>query len=95
MIALRMRTNGHSREAILRTVMVCPPTASKNTSTREREQRAESIAEYAFGLQGTHDMMKNKSYWPLWRKVEGIEEEQPQREEYRQREEERPMWRMR
>lgn len=67
MIALRMRSNGHSREVILRTVMVCSPTVSKSTSAREREQRAESIVEYAFGLQGTHDMMRNKSYWPMWR----------------------------
>jgi len=89
MIALRMRTNGHSREVILRTVMVCSPSASPNTSGSEWEQRAENIAEYAFGLQGTHDMMKNKSYWPLWRKVEGVEEDQ------RQGEEARPMWRMR
>ena len=94
MIALRMRTNGHSREVTLRTVMVCSPTFSQNTSGRERKQRAESIAEYAFGLQGTHDMMKNKSYWPMWRKVEGVEE-QAQRKEYRQMEDERPMWRMR
>lgn len=35
-------------------------------------------------------MMKNKSYWPMWRKIEGVEEEQQ-----RQREEVRPVWRMR
>ena len=64
-------------------------TAPKGASCGEREQRAERIAGYAFGLQGTHDMMKNKSYWPVWRKVEGIDEEQ------RQREEARPMWRLR
>ena len=88
MIALRMRSNGHSREVILRTVMVCSPTVSKSTSAREREQRAESIVEYAFGLQGTHDMMRNKSYWPMWRKVEGVEEKQ-------RKEESRSMWRLR
>ena len=89
MIALRMRTNGHNREIIFRTLLVCSLGAPKITSGKEREQRAESIAEYAFGLQGTRDMMKNKPYWPMWRKVEGVEEEQ------RQREEDRPLWRMR
>ena len=100
MIALRMRTNGHSREIIFRTLVACSPTAPKSTSGREQVQRAERIAEYAFCLQGTHDMMKNKSYWPMWRKIEGVVEVQPQREEQacgeeRQRKETRPMRRMR
>ena len=84
---MRMRSNGHSREAIVRTIAVCSPTTPKYTSGKDRQHYAERMAEYAFGLQGTHDMMEKKDYWPIWRKVEGVEEEQ--------RERARPRWRMR
>lgn len=88
MIALRMRTNGHSREAVVRGILSHSPTVQKDTSGKERQLHAERMAEYAFGLQGTHKMMRNKPYWSMWRKVEGVEEEQ------RQRERTRPMWRL-
>lgn len=88
MIALRMRANGHSREAVVRVIHSHSPAIPKDASGTDRQQYAERMAEYAFGLQGTHDMMRNKPHWSLWRKVEGVEEEQ------RQRERTRPMWRM-
>ena len=88
MIALRMRSNGHSKEAITKAITRMTSVA-RMTWDDQRQKHAESVAGFAFGLQGTHDMMKNKSYWPMWRKVEGVEEDQ------RQREEERAMWRMR
>lgn len=88
MIALRMRANGHSWEAVVRVIHSHSPAIPKDASGTDRQQYAERMAEYAFGLQGTHDMMRNKPHWSLWRKVEGVEEEQ------RQRERTRPMWRM-
>lgn len=87
MIALRMRSNGHSRETIAKTIHTLSPAFTKDAPPGERQHHAERIAEYAFGLQGTHDMMRNKTYWPIWRKVEGVEEQQ--------REEAQPVWRMR
>jgi len=88
MIALRMRSNGHSKEDITKAITRMTSVA-KMTWDDQRQKHAERVADFAFGLQGTHDMMRNKSYWPMWRKVEGVQEMQQQKEE------ERPVWRMR
>lgn len=82
MIALRMRSNGHSKEAITKAITRMTSVA-RMTWDKHKQKHAESVADFAFGLQGTHDMMRNKSYWPIWRKVEGVQEVQHQKEEER------------
>lgn len=74
MIALRMRANGHSREAVEETIRACAPTIRKAQSGRNWQRYAERTTDYAFGLAGDRDLAKNERYMELWRKVEGIEE---------------------
>lgn len=74
MIALRMRANGHSREAVEETIRACAPTIREAQSGRNWQRYAERTTDYAFGLAGDKDLAKNERYMELWRKVEGIEE---------------------
>lgn len=89
MIALRMRANGHSRKVVTDTINLCAPVIREYPSKSNWQGYAERTADYAFGKAGDQDMARNQRYWPLWRKVEGLEEDQ------RQREEDRLVWRMR
>lgn len=74
MIALRMRANGHSREAVEETIRACAPTIREAQSGRNWQRYVERTTDYAFGLAGDRDLAKNERYRELWRKVEGIEE---------------------
>ena len=75
MIALRMRSNGHSRSDVAETVRNCAPTireAEKAGVGRNWQRYAERTADYAFGMAGDVDMAKNERYRELWRRIEGI-----------------------
>ena len=75
MIALRLRSNGHSREAVEETIRVCAPTIREEQAKGRNWQRyAERTAAYAFGPAGDRDLARNERYRELWRKVEGREE---------------------
>ena len=74
MIALRMRANGHSREAVEDTIRTCAPTIRTVQTGRNWQRYAERTVDYAFGPTGDRDLARNERYMELWRKVEGIEE---------------------
>ena len=75
MIALRLRSNGHSREVVEETIRACAPTIRDSQAGRNWQRYAERTAEYAFGPAGDRDMVRNERYRELWRKVEGAENE--------------------
>ena len=83
MIALRMRSNGHNRSDVAETVRVCAPTIRDAHAGRNWQRYAERTADYAFGTAGDVDMAKNERYRELWRKIEGMVEQE--REESRVR----------
>ena len=74
MIALRMRANGHSREAVEETIRACAPTIRETPVGRNWQRYAERTAAYAFGPAGDRDMERNERYRELWKRVEGMEE---------------------
>jgi len=82
-----MRANGHSRKVVTDTINLCAPVIREYPTNSNWQGYAERTADYAFGKSGDQDMARNQPYWPLWRRVEGLEE--------KHREEERPIWRMR
>ena len=75
-IALRMRSNGHSREAVAETIRACAPTIRKTQTGRNWQRYAERTADYAFGPAGDRDLERNERYRELWRRVEEIEKEE-------------------
>ncbi len=71
MIALRMRANGHSREAIMETIEACAPTIRDGqTNGRNWQKYAERTADYAFGPAGDRDLVRNEQYQEWWRRIE-------------------------
>ena len=74
MIALRFRSNGHSRESVEETIRACAPTIRETQTGRNWQRYAERTADYAFGPAGDRDMVRNERYRELWRRVEGGEE---------------------
>lgn len=74
MIALRLRSNGHSREAVEETIRACAPTIREGKTGRNWRRYAERTADYAFGPAGDRDLDRNERYRELWRRVEGMEE---------------------
>ena len=84
MIALRMRSTGHSQAAVAEAVRQCAPTIRESPEQRRDWQRyAERTAAYAFGVAGDVTLAKNERYQEHWRKVEMGEEQR--REQPRQR----------
>lgn len=75
MIALRMRSNGHSRDAVMETIRSCAPTIRDSQAGRNWQRYAERTADYAFGPAGDRDLERNERYRELWRWVEEREEE--------------------
>lgn len=73
MIALRIRSNGHSRDSVAETVPACAPTIRETQTGRNWQRYAERTADYAFGPAGDRDLERNERYRELWRKVEGGE----------------------
>ena len=76
MIALRMRSNGHSRSDVAETIRVCGPTIREDQAGRNWQRYSERTADYAFGMAGDVDMAKNERYRELWRRIEGIGEQE-------------------
>ena len=74
MIALRMRSNGHSRDDVAETIRQCAPTIREGKEGRNWQRYAERTTDYAFGMAGDVDMAKNERYRELWRGIEGIKE---------------------
>lgn len=85
MIALRMRSNGHSRTDVAETIRTCAPTIREKQAGRDWQRYAERTADYAYGVAGDVDIAKNDRYRAMWRRIEGAEE----------REKEQPRLRMR
>ena len=75
MIALRLRSNGHSRESVEETIRTCAPTIRETQTGRNWQRYAERTADYAFGPAGDRDLVRNERYWDLWKSVEGIKKE--------------------
>lgn len=73
MIALRLRSNGHSRESVEETIRACAPTIRDSEKGRNWQRYAERTADYAFGPAGDRDLVRNERYRELWRRVEGGE----------------------
>ena len=76
MIALRMRSNGHSRESVEETIRTCAPTIRETQTGRKWQRYAERTADYAFGPAGDRDLERNERYRELWRKIERTEEKE-------------------
>lgn len=74
MIALRMRSNGHSRSEVAETIRVCTPTIRETQTGRNWQRYAERTSDYAFGMAGDVDMAKNERYREHWRRIEDTEE---------------------
>ena len=79
MIALRMRSNGHSREDVFGAIRTCAPTIRESPNGRNWQRYAERTADYAFGVAGDVDLVKNEKYRELWPRIEGIKEQQQKR----------------
>lgn len=75
MIALRLRSNGHSRENVEETIRACAPTIREKQTGRNWQRYAERTADYAFGPAGDRDLERNERYREVWRSVEGIKKE--------------------
>ncbi len=74
MIALRMRANGHSPEAVLAAIRDCAPQIRTGIEKRRNWQRyAERTAGYAFGFAGDRDLEISKKYSKLWWAIENKE----------------------
>ena len=81
-----MRANGHSREAVEETIRACAPTIREEQAHGRNWQRyAERTAEYAFGMAGDRDLVRNERYRELWRRIEGIEERERRQSKTRMR----------
>ena len=83
MIALRMRSTGHSRDDVAKAIQQCAPTIREAQERRDWQRYAERTAAYAFGVAGDVDLAKNERYAEHWRKIEGIGE--PKQEQPRMR----------
>ena len=76
MIALRMRSNGHSREDVYGAIRTCAPIIRESPNGRNWQRYAERTADYAFGVAGDVDLMKNERYREHWQRIEGIGEQE-------------------
>ena len=73
MIAVRLRANGHSQEAVAATILQCAPTIRSGRNRHESrnwQRYAERTAAYAFGMAGDLALAKNERYLEHWRKIE-------------------------
>ncbi len=78
MIALRLRSNGRSREAVAETIRSCAPTIRETQKGRNWQRYAERTAGYAFGSAGDRDLERNAQNRELWSRAESIvERERP------------------
>lgn len=76
MIAVRMRTTGHSQEAVAAAIRDCAP-ALREGENRNWDRYAERTAEYAFGLKGDEALQRNERYAEFWKRLEGRQTSSP------------------
>ena len=70
MIALRLRANGHSHDAVMEAIFHCAPAIREKPTGRNWERYAERTAGYAFGMAGDIALQKNKNCLSAWMHVE-------------------------
>ena len=71
MIALRLRANGHSHDAVMGAIFHCAPEIREKPTGRNWKRYAERTAGYAFDMAGDIALQKNERYRAAWLKVEG------------------------
>ena len=71
MIALRLRANGHSHNAVMGAIFHCAPAIREKPTGRNWKRYAERTAGYAFSMAGDIALQKNERYRAAWLKVEG------------------------
>lgn len=74
MIALRLRANGHSYDAVMEAVFRCAPAIREKPAGRNWRRYAERTANYAFGLAGDLALEKQERSRQAWKRVEYPEE---------------------
>lgn len=77
MIAVRLRANGHSAQAVTNAIMQCAPTIRQKSEGRNWQRYAERTTDYAFSVAGDVALAKHARQMEQWRKVE--ERRQPSR----------------
>ena len=71
MIALRMRANGHSPNAVLSAIREYAPVIRTGTDKRRNwPAYAERTVNYAFGYTGYKDLRRYDKYKLLWARIE-------------------------
>lgn len=70
MIALRLRFNGHSQEAVAETIRTCAPSIRGSGAKRNWERYAERTAAYAFGYAGDRDIERTAKNLTLWQEFD-------------------------
>ena len=74
MIALRLRANGYSYDAVMDAVFRCAPAIREKPVGRNWRRYAERAANYAFGLAGELALEKQEGFRRAWKRVEQPEE---------------------
>lgn len=73
MIALRMRSNGHSQQAVVAAILECAQSMRGGVDkNRDWHRYAERTAAYAFGVAGDRDLQKYAKFHDHWRTIEGL-----------------------
>ena len=70
MIALRLRANGHSHDAVMEAIFHCAPAIREKSGGRNWKRYAERSAGYAFGMAGDIALQRNERYQAAWLNVE-------------------------
>ena len=84
MIAVRLRANGHSPQAVTEALLQCAPIIRHDRPKKEYrnwQRYAERTTAYAFGIGGDMALAKNERLREHWRKIEEIET--PRQESWR------------
>ena len=83
MIALRLRANGHSLQAVAETIRQCAPSIRQGRAKnegRDWHRYAERTTAYAFGVAGDVALARNEKYFEHWRRIEGVVEREDRQE---------------
>jgi hypothetical protein len=70
MIALRMRSTGHSREAVAEAIRQCASKAHEEKESRDWQRYAERAVAYAFGIAGDVELARSEALRKQWEKAE-------------------------
>ena len=86
MIAVRLRANGHSPQAVAEALIQCAPIIRHDRPKKEYrnwQRYAERTTAYAFGIGGDMALAKNERLREHWQKIEDVET--PRQEQQRMR----------